>query len=44
MLCTNCNENEATIRQTRVHKGVVQNVHLCEACAAEDAVGGIGQG
>lgn len=38
MLCSNCHENEATVRQTRVSEGVVQDLQLCEVCAAAGPV------
>lgn len=39
MKCDQC-DNEATVRETTIEKGVAVEKHLCESCAAKQGLGG----
>jgi protein arginine kinase activator len=38
MLCEQCKERDASVHLTRMDKGEVSQVHLCEKCAAERGI------
>lgn len=42
MSCEKCHKNHATVHLTAIENGVKKEAHLCDECAREAGVGGLG--